>query len=130
MMRAAKRIDTGRDDADALAFQYGKGHSAKIEHDMVCVIVAPHRGDPGVADNRGPDRRFGCARPVEIGIRMRRRPRRHHRGNRACIEAGLLALLYCEGIGDEPCVRNVGAPCRRRRQVITRYAGRFEFLCR
>ena len=47
------RFNAGRDDADRLPFEHRKGHRAKIEHDVMGVVVLACFRHPDIADDRG-----------------------------------------------------------------------------
>ncbi len=77
MVRAPAGIHAGRHDADGLAFQHRERRGAEVQHDMVRIVVTPDRGDARIADHGGRDGASGGLGAVEVGIGVRRRPRRH-----------------------------------------------------
>jgi hypothetical protein len=76
VVRPARRIVPGWNDADRLSFEHGKRRAAEIEHDVADIARRAIARQPVVAGDRG-DRRL--LDRVEVDVRMRRRPGRRRR---------------------------------------------------
>ena len=98
MVGAAVFIEAGWQDGNALAFQHRERHAAKVQHDVVGVVVGTGRGtdfgDTHIADHFGGDGFFCGLGTIEVGIRMGCRPR-WQGGSEGCRVECLLAT----GIG-------------------------------
>jgi len=79
MVRLAAGVRAGRNDADRLAFEHRKRHGAKVQHDVVGVVILAHFGHAQVAGHGGGDGFFSRLGSVEVGVGMGRRPGRDAR---------------------------------------------------
>ena len=77
VVRFAFGVHTGRDDADRLAFEHRERHAAKVEHDVMGVVVLlavlfADFGHAQVAGDGGSDGFFGRLGAIQVGVGMGR----------------------------------------------------------
>ena len=81
MVRFAVGIGSRWDDANRLPFEHGEWHAAKIQHDVVGVVVVACRftdfGHAHVACNGCSNGFFSRLGAVQVGIGVGRRPWRN-----------------------------------------------------
>ena len=76
MVRPAIGVNAGRDDAHRLALEHRERHLAKVEHDVVGVVLVANIGHPHIAGHRGGDAGLRRSGAIQVGVGVRGRPGR------------------------------------------------------
>ena len=76
MVGAPAGVGAGRDDADRLPLQHRKRQAAKVQHDVVGVVVVPDVGHAHITGHGGGDKLVRGLGAVEVGVGVGGRPGR------------------------------------------------------